>query len=141
MYCPGCGIGQPDEHRFCISYGLPLPRELLPERQAKMTDLFLGIPTHPDDPAEPVLRVSRYLEDIEVTTVEGSVLIPATTHGSRSGRRQAGLSDEPVGQRGSAAGSFPLGCRPEREHARAVTELTRRAISFSARTFARVIRR
>lgn len=76
MYCPNCGLGQPDEHRFCISCGMPLPRELLPARRAKVTGLFPGVPTHRDDPAEPVLRVSRYLEDIEVTTGEGSVLIP-----------------------------------------------------------------
>ena len=32
MYCPNCGFGQPDTHRFCISCGLPLPRELPPAR-------------------------------------------------------------------------------------------------------------
>lgn len=41
-----------------------------------MTALFAGIPTHPSDPPEPVLRVSRYLDDVVVETSEGSVTIP-----------------------------------------------------------------
>jgi hypothetical protein len=76
MYCPSCGVGQPDQHRFCISCGLPLPRDPLPARGPKVTGLFPGIPTHWDDPAEPVLRVSRYLEDREVRGPHGPVVIP-----------------------------------------------------------------
>ena len=76
MYCQNCGFGQPDAHRFCISCGLPLPRELLPARGPKVTSLFPGIPTHWEDPPEPVLRVSRYLEDREVAGPEGPVVIP-----------------------------------------------------------------
>jgi hypothetical protein len=77
MYCPNCGLGQPDQHRFCISCGLPLPRDLLsPARGPKVTGLFPGIPTHWNDPAEPVLRVSRYLEDREVRGPQGPVVVP-----------------------------------------------------------------
>ena len=76
MYCPNCGFGQPDQHRFCISCGLPLPHDLLPARGPKITGLFPGIPTHWDDPPEPVLRVSRYLLDREVEGPEGRVIIP-----------------------------------------------------------------
>jgi hypothetical protein len=76
MFCPSCGAGQPDEHRFCAFCGARLPLELLRPRKPKQTNLFLGIPTHPDDAAEPVLRVSRYLEDVEIESVDGSVVIP-----------------------------------------------------------------
>jgi hypothetical protein len=38
--------------------------------------LFVGIPTHASDPPEPVLRVSRYLEDVEFEAAEGSVVVP-----------------------------------------------------------------
>jgi zinc ribbon protein len=76
MFCPSCGSEQPDDHRFCLFCGARMPLELLRPRGPKQTDLFLGIPTHPADPPEPVLRVSRYLDDIEVESVEGSVVIP-----------------------------------------------------------------
>ncbi len=76
MYCPSCGLGQPDDYRFCLSCGYRLPRELLPLRKPKVTSLFPGIPTQPEDPPEPVLRVSRYLQDMEVFTDQGTVLVP-----------------------------------------------------------------
>lgn len=76
MYCPNCGSEQPDDHRFCVFSGVRLPLEFLRPRAPKVTNLFLGIPTHRDDPAEPVLRVSRYLEDVEVESDAGSVVIP-----------------------------------------------------------------
>ena len=77
MYCPNCGLRQPEIHRFCISCGSSLPRELLaPSRTPKVTRLFAGIPTHPSDPPESVLRVSRYVEDVLFESEEGSVTIP-----------------------------------------------------------------
>lgn len=77
MYCPNCGLGQPEHHRFCISCGTSLPAELLTSAAPpKVTQLFAGIPTHPFDPPEPVLRVSRYAEDIVFESEEGSVTIP-----------------------------------------------------------------
>ena len=76
MYCPSCGFGQPDTHRFCMACGFSLPQELLILRVPKVTNLFPGIPTHPDDAPAPVLRVSRYLEEFEFTSEEGSVLVP-----------------------------------------------------------------
>lgn len=52
-----------------------LPLEL-EEDVPKVTQMFLGIPTHPTDPPAPVLRVSHYLRDIEFSSSEGSVRIP-----------------------------------------------------------------
>jgi hypothetical protein len=48
----------------------------MPLRRPKVTNLFPGIPTHSEDPPEPVLRVSRYLDDVEITSGEHSVMIP-----------------------------------------------------------------
>jgi hypothetical protein len=77
MYCPSCGLQQPDAHRFCLSCGSRLPSELLRSGSApKVTRLFAGIPTHPLDPPDPILRVSRYVEDITFEAPEGSVVIP-----------------------------------------------------------------
>ncbi len=42
----------------------------------KVTRLFLGIQTTEQDPLGAVLRVSRYLEDHEFITPEGTVVIP-----------------------------------------------------------------
>ena len=85
VYCPNCGLGQPDQHRFCISCGLPLPRDLMPARGPKVTGLFPGIATHWDDPAEPVLRVSRYLVIGTSRAPEGESSCRVTTRGSPSG--------------------------------------------------------
>ena len=71
LYCPGCGFHQPDTHKYCMSYGTRLPVEWLP--QQKLTQLFLGTPTHPSDPPEPVLRVSLYRREEEMITVDGSI--------------------------------------------------------------------
>lgn len=76
MFCPTCGLQQPDDHRYCVACGRVLPTGLIRPRQPKVTNLFLGFPTHPQDAAEPVLRVSRYIEDVEIETAEGSVTIP-----------------------------------------------------------------
>lgn len=76
MYCPSCGRGQPDTHRFCFACGSPLPTDLVPLRRPKVTNLFPGIPTHAEDAPEPVLRVSRYLDDVEITSGAESVMIP-----------------------------------------------------------------
>jgi hypothetical protein len=70
VFCPECGFEQPDSHRFCLWCGSRLPGELLP--QPKVTQLFLGVPTHPADAVEPVLRVSLYREEEEVTTADGT---------------------------------------------------------------------
>lgn len=76
MYCPDCGLGQPDEHRFCVSCGRALPRDLLPFGGSKITDYFAGVQTHSTDRPDAVLRVSRYLRDMEVSTEEGIMLVP-----------------------------------------------------------------
>jgi hypothetical protein len=76
MFCPTCGSEQSNDHRFCAFCGGRLPLELFERRRPKQTNLFLGIPTHPDDAPEPVLRVSRYREEVEIETVDGSVVIP-----------------------------------------------------------------
>lgn len=77
MYCPDCGLRQPDEHRFCLSCGRHLPRELLAAPSGpKMSRWFLTIPVGPDDPPGAMLRVTRYLEEAEFITSEGTVRIP-----------------------------------------------------------------
>lgn len=76
MFCPDCGLQQPDRHRFCVSCGSVLPTELVRPGTPKVTRLFIGIPTHPSDPPESVLRVSRYVEDVVFESAEGSVTIP-----------------------------------------------------------------
>jgi hypothetical protein len=77
MYCPSCGLRQPDLHRFCVSCGSHLPSELLRSGPSpKVTQLFAGIPTHPSDPPDPILRVSRYADDVTFEASEGSVVIP-----------------------------------------------------------------
>ena len=75
MYCPECGLHQPLTHRYCVACGTKLPLELA-EGLPKVTQMFLGIPTHLSDPPAPVLRVSHYLSDIEIFSSEGSVKIP-----------------------------------------------------------------
>jgi hypothetical protein len=76
MFCPRCGLEQPDGHRYCVSCGTSLPRFLL-HRKPKVTDWFWAIPVGSEDPRSAALRVSRYLEEIEVATEEGSVVIPS----------------------------------------------------------------
>ena len=77
MYFPNCGFRQSERHRYCISCGSSLPSGLLaPSRTPKVTRLFAGIPTHPLDPPESVLRVSRYVENVVFESEEGSVTIP-----------------------------------------------------------------
>ena len=78
MYYPQCGFAQPDDHRFCIACGEHLPSHLLVRGGGpKVSEWFLGIPIVPDDPARSALRVSRYLEEFEATTPEGSVRLPS----------------------------------------------------------------
>jgi hypothetical protein len=73
MFCPDCGVRQPEAHRFCFAGGRLLPAHLVAGRPAKVTDLFLGIPVHETDPAQPLLRVSRYLKDHEWQEPEGTL--------------------------------------------------------------------
>lgn len=77
MYCPNCGLKQPLEHRFCVSCGSRLPRELLRMPGPKVTRWFSGIPIHPEDSPTAMLRVSRYLDEFEIETDEGSVRVPS----------------------------------------------------------------
>jgi hypothetical protein len=77
MYCPRCGLMQPSEHRFCSSCGLRLPRELLRRVGPKVSRWFAGVPVHPEDSPTAMLRVSRYLDEFEMETNEGSVRVPS----------------------------------------------------------------
>jgi hypothetical protein len=76
MFCPSCGLQQPDLHRFCASCGFTLPTHLIHARRPKVTQLFAGVPTHPSDLTDSVLRVSRYADDVIFESAEGSVTIP-----------------------------------------------------------------
>jgi hypothetical protein len=113
MFCQRCGFGQPSDHRFCASCGARLPGSLVRTRVPKVTRLFLGIQTSEHDPADAVLRVSRYLEDHEFTAPEGSVLIPGD-----HARVSIWLVDRPVaaisvtGSDAEALGRFLLDPEP-----------------------------
>jgi zinc ribbon protein len=76
MFCPKCGAGQPDEHRFCHACGTRLPRELPLAPSPKVSRWFWTLPIAPGDPESAALRVTRYLEEYEIETAEGSVRIP-----------------------------------------------------------------
>lgn len=76
MFCPRCGAGQPNDHRYCGACGAELPLDPEGARVPKVTRLFLGIQTSEHDPPGAVLRVSRYLEDHEFSAPEGTVTIP-----------------------------------------------------------------
>lgn len=77
MFCPECGLKQPLEHRFCLACGTPLPAHLLRTPWPKISRWYLGIPVAPADPPHSALRVTRYLEEIEIRSAEGSVRIPS----------------------------------------------------------------
>ena len=76
MFCPRCGLGQPDGHDFCVSCGVRLPTELLPRRTPKVSRWFWSLPVAPGDPDSAALRVTRYLEEFEIETADGSVRVP-----------------------------------------------------------------
>jgi hypothetical protein len=77
MYCPSCGLAQPDGHKYCPACGTCLPRELVAERGPKVSRWFWSLPVVTEDPANAALRVSCYLEDLEITSPEGSVRVPS----------------------------------------------------------------
>jgi hypothetical protein len=77
MYCPRCGLKQPVEHRFCVSCGTALPGQLLEQSSPKVSRWFPSIPVSPIDPPQGALRVTRYLEEFEMETAEGSVRVPS----------------------------------------------------------------
>jgi hypothetical protein len=77
VFCPRCGLKQPRAHHFCVSCGAKLPRELLRQPGPKVSRWFWTIPVAPDDPPHAALRVSRYLDEIEISTPDGSVKVPS----------------------------------------------------------------
>jgi hypothetical protein len=76
VYCPSCGLQQPSSHRFCMSCGIRLGSEAVGERGPKLTRLFGSIPVGPDDDPDAILRVTRYIEEVEIRTDDGSVVVP-----------------------------------------------------------------
>jgi hypothetical protein len=60
-----------------VSCGTSIPRHLLRPRAPKVSRWFLGIPIARDDPEHGALRVTRYLEEIELRSAEGSVHVPS----------------------------------------------------------------
>jgi hypothetical protein len=77
MFCPKCGLEQPREHTFCVSCGVRLPSDLLRGRRPKVSQWFWSVPVGAGDPPQGALRVSCYLEELEVSAPEGTVRIPA----------------------------------------------------------------
>jgi hypothetical protein len=76
MFCPQCGARASEDHRFCAVCGTALPRDVLPGSGPKVTRWFRGLPVGADASGM-ALRVSRYLEEIEVRAPEGSARIPS----------------------------------------------------------------
>ncbi|HJP65039.1 MAG TPA: zinc ribbon domain-containing protein [Actinomycetota bacterium] len=77
MFCPKCGLEQPQDHTFCVACGFRLPHDVLPGRRPKVSQWFWAVPIGPGDPPESALRVSCYLEEVEVSSRDGSVRVPA----------------------------------------------------------------
>src|SRR2546423_9178153 len=48
-----------------------------PERSPKITRWFLSLPVAPDDPDHGALRVTRYVEEVVISTRDGSVRVPS----------------------------------------------------------------
>jgi hypothetical protein len=76
MSCPRCGLEQPQEHRYCAGCGRRLS-DPAGSGSPKVTRWFRSLPVHPDDPADALLRVSRYLDEVTIETDEGSVRVPS----------------------------------------------------------------
>ena len=90
--------------------GTRLPAELLSQRAPKVSRWFWSFPASPGDPEDAALRVTRYLEEYEIETAEGSVAMAETP-----GKGFAVLTRLPSGQLGfrqllkvSASGPVPL---------------------------------
>ena len=77
MYCPQCGLRQPNTHRFCMSCGHRFPTEPPRIRRPKATRLYRSLPIVPADDPGAILRVSRYLEQFTIYTEDGSVQVPS----------------------------------------------------------------
>lgn len=75
MFCPRCGVEQPQDHGFCSSCGERLPAGSRP-RRPKVSRWFWSIPVVAEDDPGLALRVSRYVEEFELHTDEGTVRIP-----------------------------------------------------------------
>ena len=76
MICSRCGFGAPEGHRYCGSCGAELSSAGDRTSIPKITRLFLGVQTSEGDPPGAVLRVSRYLEDLEFSAPEGTITVP-----------------------------------------------------------------
>ena len=48
-----------------------------PEHSPKISRWFLALPVAPDDPDHAALRVTRYVEEVVISTREGSVRVPS----------------------------------------------------------------
>jgi hypothetical protein len=77
MYCPQCGLQQPRDHRFCLACGSRLPPRVLARRGPKVSRWFWAVPVAPQDDPNTALRISRYLQEYEIESAEGSVRIPS----------------------------------------------------------------
>ena len=77
MFCPRCGLRQPHDHRFCLSCGLGLPADPASPGGPKESRWFLALPVVPQDRAGTAIRVTRYLEEFDWSTEEGTVRVPA----------------------------------------------------------------
>src|SRR5439155_1443080 len=78
MHCPRCGLGQPSDHRFCLSCGARLPVELLPPRRPKVTRWFrLLVSAATPEPAKQATRV-LIVDDQEPFRLAARMVVEAT---------------------------------------------------------------
>jgi hypothetical protein len=59
-----------------MSCGVRLATETLEASGPKVTRLFRSIPVGPEDDPEAMLRVTRYVDEVQIQTDDGSVVIP-----------------------------------------------------------------
>ncbi len=75
MFCPRCGYGQPKDHSFCVDCGATLPA-WHPSGGPKESRWYVALPVVPQDPPGAAIRVSRYAQEFDWATEEGSVRVP-----------------------------------------------------------------
>jgi hypothetical protein len=77
MGCARCEVDPPDDRAPCAWCGSPSVSTVLVHPESKLSRWFFPVPvTQADDP-DMVLRVSRYVQEHEIGSVEGTVRVPS----------------------------------------------------------------
>jgi hypothetical protein len=80
IFCPGCRLEQPTEHRYCIRCGVHLPVHLLEPGHPKRARWFPAVKVADDDPEQGFLRVSCYLTEQRIEAPGGEPVIVPGRH-------------------------------------------------------------